>query len=321
MPKHHSNDYKLSAVKYYLKNNNSRMKKTCEIFNCSYKSLYRWIKRYEKQGNIVRKITKKEPYKITNNIIKYVLLLVKKNVNITLWELSNIVKEKFNVILADQTIYRILKKYKITRKRLRDKYYPEKRKGQEKQDLETFYTTLKKYNYKNTISIDETSIYLNMTLTYGRSKSGTRVIKKTNKYPFKKYNLIFAISYNKIIGWILYEDLKGGIKKEEQLEFYKKYIYKKYTNHLILYDNASPHKSLLLKQLIIDSGNNLLYCVPYHPETNPIEEFFSQLKHYIRKTSPQNYKEISEKIKDILNTKIKKKHLENYFKHSFQIYK
>ena len=37
-----------------------------------------------------------------------------------------------------------------------------------------------------TISIDETSIYLNMTLTYGRSKSGTRVIKKINKYPFKK---------------------------------------------------------------------------------------------------------------------------------------
>lgn len=77
---------------------------------------------------------------------------------------------------------------------------------------------------------------------------------------------------------------------------------------------------MLLKQLIIDSGNNLLYCVPYHLETNPIEEFFSQLKHYIRKTSPQNYKEISEKIKNILNTKIKKKHLENYFKHSFQIY-
>ena len=42
------------------------------------------------------------------------------------------VKEKFNVILSDQTIYRILKKYKITRKRLRDKYYPEKREEQEK---------------------------------------------------------------------------------------------------------------------------------------------------------------------------------------------
>ena len=45
-----------------------------------------------------------------------------------------------------------------------------------------------------------------------------------------------------------------------------------------------------------------------------------QLKHYIRKSSPQDYKEIRDKIKDILKTKIKKQHLENYFKHSFRIY-
>jgi transposase len=160
-----------------------------------------------------------------------------------------------------------------------------------------------------------------MTLTYGRSKSGTRVIKKTNKYPFKKYNLIVAIAYNKIIGWTLYEHLKGGIKKEQQMDFYNKYINNKYKDYLLLYDNASPHKSLLLRQLIKDSGNHLLYCVPYHPETNPIEEFFSQLKHYIRKSSPRDYKEISDRIKEILKTKIKKIHLENYFKHSFHIYK
>ena len=79
---------------------------------------------------------------------------------------------------------------------------------------------MKNYNYKNAISVDETYIYLNMTLTYVRSKSRTRVIKKTNKYPFKKYNLIVAIAYNKIIGWTLYEHLKGGIKKEQQIEFY-----------------------------------------------------------------------------------------------------
>ena len=36
----------------------------------------------------------------------------------------------------------------------------------------------------------------------------------------------------------------------------------------------------------------ILSSVAYHPKTNPIEEFFSQLKHYIRKKSPQNYNEI-----------------------------
>ena len=48
---------------------------------------------------------------------------------------------------------------KITRKRLRSKYYPEKREGQEKQDLVEFYNKLNDYDYRKTICMDETSIY------------------------------------------------------------------------------------------------------------------------------------------------------------------
>jgi transposase len=60
--------------------------------------------------------------------------------------------------------------------------------------------------------------------------------------------------------------------------------------------------------------------VPYHPETNAIEEFFSQLKHYIKKESPNTYEDIDKVIKSILKDKITPKHLENYIKHSYKIY-
>jgi hypothetical protein len=54
----------------------------------------------------------------------------------------------FIVQLNDKSIHNILSKNRITRKRLRSKYYPEKREGQEQQDLDTFYNTLKtKYDY------------------------------------------------------------------------------------------------------------------------------------------------------------------------------
>ena len=85
-------------------------------------------------------------------------------------------------------------------------------------------------------------------------------------------------------------------------------------------DNAMPHKSKIIRERIKETDNHLLYTVPYHPETNPIEEFFSQLKHYIKKLSPQSYEEINKVIKKIIKTNIKKCHLENYFKHSFKIY-
>jgi len=59
----------------------------------------------------------------------------------------------------------------------------------------------------------------------------------------------------------------------------------------------------------------------YHPETNSIEEFFSQLKHYIKNESPNMYEDIDTTIKDILENKIKKEHKINYLKHSYKIYK
>ena len=42
MSKHKSEDYKISAVKYYL-NNDVSLDDVCEIFDCPKQSLYRWI--------------------------------------------------------------------------------------------------------------------------------------------------------------------------------------------------------------------------------------------------------------------------------------
>ena len=50
MPKHKSEDYKISAVKYYLKTN------TCEIYECSQRSLMRWIDKYNKNKRVERKL-------------------------------------------------------------------------------------------------------------------------------------------------------------------------------------------------------------------------------------------------------------------------
>jgi len=317
--KHHSEDYKLSAIKYYLKHNQD-MRNTCKIFDCKYQSLARWVKTYKKQGNVKRKTRKNKDIKVTPKIVKFIKEYVKKYPTTTLWEFSKIVNKEFKIRLTDKTIHNILHRNKITRKRLRSRYYPEKREGQEKMDLETFYNRLKKYDYKKTICLDETSIYLNMSHSYGRSKSGTRVIKRTNKYPYKRYNLLCAISYNKVIGWTLYEYVKGGLTKQDILDFYNHYINDKYKNHLIIMDNTRIHVSKIIRETIEKSGNNLLYTVPYHPETNAIEEFFSQLKHYIKRQSPQSFNEIYKTINIIISTKIKSKHLENYIKHAFKIY-
>lgn len=321
MVEQHSKDYKLTAVKYYLTHNKT-MRNVCnKIFNCKYQSLSKWKIKYIKDGNIDRKKRYNKPLKITPEIATFVKQYVKLYPTTTLWEFSKLINDKYKVKLSDHSIYNILQSNKITRKKLRSKYYPEKKEGQEKDDLEVFYNKLKSFRYDKTICLDETSIYLNMKPSYGRSKSGSRVIDKTYKYPYKRYNLLFAITANKIVNYVLYKDINGGLKTTNIIDFYNNSIKDKYKNYLIIMDNVVIHRSKIIKQIIEESNNKLLYSVPYHPETNAIEEFFSQLKHYIKKESPNTYEDIERVIKDIITTKIKREHLTNYLKHSFKIYK
>ncbi len=52
--KHKSSDYKLSAVKYYLTNEDG-YDNTCKIFDCKKSSLKRWIQTYKTTKNLTRK--------------------------------------------------------------------------------------------------------------------------------------------------------------------------------------------------------------------------------------------------------------------------
>lgn len=89
-------------------------------------------------------------------------------------------------------------------------------------------------------------------------------------------------------------------KTTDILEFYDEFIKDKYKNHLVIMDNAVIHKSKIIRETIENSKNELLYSVPYHPETNAIEEYFSQLKHYIKKEGPNTYEDIYNTIQEIL---------------------
>ena len=62
-------------------------------------------------------------------------------------------------------------------------------------------------------------------------------------------------------------------------------IKKETKNSIIIYYVDKDYDDKKIEKIEYDN-NHLLYSVPYHPETNSIEELFSQLKHYIKKESP-----------------------------------
>jgi len=52
---HKSEDYKLSAVEYYLTEDKSQ-EEVCKIFKCSARSLMRLVDKYNKNGEMVEQI-------------------------------------------------------------------------------------------------------------------------------------------------------------------------------------------------------------------------------------------------------------------------
>ena len=54
-------------------------------------------------------------------------------------------------------------------------------------------------------------------------------------------------------------------------------------NSIIVMDNASFHKNILIKQVLHQAGHTLEYLPPYSPDLNPIEHKWAQAKSIRRK--------------------------------------
>jgi transposase len=210
MSKHKSEDYKISAVKYYL-NNDVSLDDVCKIFDCPKQSLYRWVKRYGELEEIKRQNRKPISYKITKEQVIYSIKKLKENEQITMEELYKIIKKKYKDFdITPQHLGQIIRDNNITRKRTRHEHYPKERYGKPTniiKELKAFYKEISKYSLNKIISLDETSISPAMYLPYSKCALGKRCVVKTDdNYVFRNFTLLCAISNSKCVGATLYKE-------------------------------------------------------------------------------------------------------------------
>ena len=318
MPTHKSEDYKLSAVEYFLTTDTTQ-EDVCKIFKCSVRSLLRWVDRYNTDGEIHRHNREPIAYKVKKEHVKFILDELKKNKTITLEEILTKLKTKYkDVDLSLMHVHRIIKNNNITLKITRIRHEPVKRFGKDidiNKRIKEFYEEVKKYKLEDIICIDETSIKSLQKRQHCYSEMGKRcVIKTTSQEVFKKYTGIFAITSKGVIEWDLYE--KGGITTDRLIEFLEKNITSKLKNKLIILDNASSHRNERIKELIC-KNNHILYAVPYQHFTNSIENYFSMLKSRLQKTEGLKYTDLKANIENVLRT-IPEKNYENIFKGAYK---
>ena len=116
MPNHKSEDYKLSAVDYYLTEDTSQ-EKVCKIFKCSTRSLMRWVDKYKKDGEITGYERTPKAYKVHKEHVSFLLDEIKKNKTITIEDLLHLLKNKYpDLDLNKSHVSRIIHDNNITLK-------------------------------------------------------------------------------------------------------------------------------------------------------------------------------------------------------------
>ena len=301
MPHQKSIDYKETAVNYYLVEDKTQ-EEVCKVFNCSRRSLMRWVKQHENEGKVKGYERTPKAYKVHKEHVDFLLQEIKKNKTITIDDLLYLLKNKFpDAQLSQSHLHRIIRDNNITLKLTRIRHEPIKRFGKDidiNNNLKDFYNEIKHHNIEDIICIDETSIKSLQKRNHCYSGIGKRcVIKTQSQEVFKKYTGIFAISVNGVVGWDLYE--KSGINADRMVEFLEKHITNEFKNKLIILDNASSHRNPKVKE-IINQHNHLLYAVPYQHFTNSIENYFSILKSRLQKLDGLTHADLKRNITKVI---------------------
>ena len=317
MVKQFSSDLKLKAVNYY--NRIKNFKKVCDIFECSHRSLKRWVLKYSKIKDLDRKEREKGSYKIKQIHIDFIKYELRNNNDIHMQLLHQKLHNKFtDLSICRQYLSNIIRDNNITRKRATFEHFPKTYRGKdrnEKEELKAFFNVIKKFNLDNIICIDESSLSTSLKYNYCRSALGDRCIIKTDDNSvFKKYSYISAITNKECINSKLYDE---GSVNAERFNIFLTEICDKVKNKLFILDNGQIHKKEETKKIIKNSGNYLLYTCPYHPRLNCIEQWFNQLKHYIKLDKPMSLLKLKESLNNSIN-KIKEKHYKNYFIYAYK---
>jgi len=199
MTKHKTEDYKISAVKYYLNNDKGDgYKKTCKIFDCKKSTLRDWIKRYNSSKNLTRKNRKPISYKITKPQVKTALELLKKNEQLTMNELAFDMKQKYPTFdITPQHLGHVIRDNNQTRKRTRHEHFPKERykKPIDKQtEMNSFYQKIKHKEKSKLTCLKNWGVEhpsQNVEYSYERSKS----CYNNKEYLFPSGKLIYIQGY------------------------------------------------------------------------------------------------------------------------------
>jgi transposase len=133
---------------------------------------------------------------------------------------------------------------------------------------------------ENRVYVDETGFDAPLIRPYGYSAKGKPLAGEHTGKRFARTSLIAGLKENKPIAPM---EFKGYCNTDVVLCWVKEFLITALKpGDVVIWDNATFHKSKKLAEAFELAGIGLVFLPPYSPDLNPIEHFWAWLKAWIR---------------------------------------
>jgi transposase len=163
------------------------------------------------------------------------------------------------------------------------------------------------------VFVDETGVNARMMRTHARAPRGQRAVDHQPKARGPNYTVIGALTKDGIIASHM---LDGSMRKPEFLRYLSDELLPRLTRGAtVILDNLRIHHCQEASDIAEKFGVTLAFIPPYSPALNPIEEAWSKLKAWLRKTRARLTDTLVEAVKNGL-TRITSKDAEGWIDHA-----
>ncbi len=159
---------------------------------------------------------------------------------------------------------------------------------------------MKECEAKQLVVVDECGSNLALTPLYGRAPKGQRATESVPRNRGKNTTLIASLSVGGIGASMILEGTANAVAFEAYVEHVL--LPRLVKGQIVVMDNLRVHKSAHVRQLIEEQGCQLLFLPAYSPDFSPIEEAFSKVKAFLRRTKARTHEALQEAMTQALLT-------------------
>lgn len=130
------------------------------------------------------------------------------------------------------------------------------------------------------VYVDETGFDAPLMREHGYARRGVKLLGERTGKRFARTSLIAGLKGDKPLAPM---EFKGYCDTTVVLTWVKDMLIPALKpGDVVIWDNATFHKSPKIAEALREAGIGLLFLPPYSPDLNPIEQFWATLKAWIR---------------------------------------